>query len=267
MLEKLTHPRFPKSSKYNPEWVAANVSGGANSLWLTEWLGEALNLKQGMKVLDVGCGSAMSSIFLHREFGVQVWACDLTFSTDQNLQRIRDARADAHVFPLHADARSLPFAAEFFDAIISIDSYMYYGTDDFMLNTVARFLKPGGQIGFAQAGMMQEIHKTLPAHLVRWWTPDLWCLHTINWWKNHWEKTGIVDIEVADTLEDGWKFWNDWHLVVAPDNKAELDSLNEDKGKYLGYVRLVARRKQGVQIEAPPLSLPTEYTRKEIEIS
>lgn len=36
--------------------------------------------------------------------------------------------------PIHADARSLPFAAEFFDAIVCIDSFLYYGTDDLYLS-------------------------------------------------------------------------------------------------------------------------------------
>jgi hypothetical protein len=48
--------RFPRSAGYHPEWVMATVSGGANSLWLTEWLTEALDLRPGMRVLDPGCG-------------------------------------------------------------------------------------------------------------------------------------------------------------------------------------------------------------------
>ena len=64
----------------------------------------------------------MSSIFLRREFGVQVWATDLWFDATNNLQRIRDADVHDGVFPIHADARSLPFDTEFFDAIVSIDS-------------------------------------------------------------------------------------------------------------------------------------------------
>ena len=72
---------------------------------------------------------AASSIFLHREFGVQVWAADLWFSPAENLERIRDAGAEAGVFPIRADARALPFATEFFDAVVSIDSFVYYGTD------------------------------------------------------------------------------------------------------------------------------------------
>ena len=115
MDERLKTDRFPRTSKYHPEWVLAGVSGGANPLWLTEWLAEALDLQPGMRVLDLGCGRALSSIFLHREFGVQVWATDLWFSASENLQRIRDAASRTAVFPIHADARSLPFAAEFFE--------------------------------------------------------------------------------------------------------------------------------------------------------
>ena len=64
--------RFPRAARYNPEWVTSAVSGAANPLWMAEWLAEALDLRPGMRVLDLGCGRAASSIFLHREFGVQV---------------------------------------------------------------------------------------------------------------------------------------------------------------------------------------------------
>src|SRR5262245_43934342 len=120
--KRLVSERFPRSSKYHPDWVMASVSGGANALWLTEWLAAALDLRPGMRVLDLGCGRAMSSIFLHREFGVQVWATDLWFSASENIQRIRDAGVEDGVFPIRVDARSLPFAEDFFDAIVCIDS-------------------------------------------------------------------------------------------------------------------------------------------------
>src|SRR4026209_1809942 len=127
--ERFLSERFPRSSRYHPEWVIAGVSGGANSLWMVEWLAEALDLRPGMRVLDLGCGRASSSIFLRREFGVQVWAADLWFSAAENLQRIQDAGVEDGVFPIHTDARSLPFSPDFFDAIISVDSFSYYGTD------------------------------------------------------------------------------------------------------------------------------------------
>src|SRR5580692_2132243 len=126
--DRLTSKLFPRASRYHPDWLAASASGGAHSLWLTEWLAPALALRPGMRVLDLGCGRAASSIFLHRELGVEVWATDLWFSASENLQRIQDAGSAEGVFPIHADARSLPFAPDFFDAVVSIDSFCYYGT-------------------------------------------------------------------------------------------------------------------------------------------
>src|SRR5437870_12150452 len=116
--DRLLTDRFPRSSQYHPEWVLANASGGANALWLVEWLCEALALRPGMRVLDLGCGRAMSSVFLRREFGVEVWAADLWFDPSENLRRVQDAGVADGVFPLRADPRSLPFAAAVFDAIV-----------------------------------------------------------------------------------------------------------------------------------------------------
>jgi cyclopropane fatty-acyl-phospholipid synthase-like methyltransferase len=258
---RLIAERFPRASAYHPDWVLAGVSGGANPLWLTEWLATALDLKPGIRVLDLGCGRAMSSVFLRREFGVQVWATDLWFSASENLQRIRDAGVDDGVFPIHADARSLPFAAEFFDAIVSIDSFFYYGTDDLYLSYLARLLKPGGQLGIAGAGLMNEIEGP-PAHLRAWWTNDVCCLHSAAWWQRHWQRSGVVDVELADTLADGWQFWRDWIKLVAPENRTEIAAVEADAGRCLSYVRAVARRRADVQLSEPVTNVPTQYAKQ-----
>lgn len=258
--DRLLAEQFPLASKYHPEWLAASISGGANSLWLAEWLASAMELRPGMRVLDLGCGRAASSIFLHREFGVRVWATDLWFSPTENARRISDAGAGDGVIPIHADARSLPFAAEQFDAIFSIDSFMYYGTDDLFLGNLARFLKPGGRIGIALSGLMHEIEGDVPEHLRAFWTPEVWCLHSAAWWRRHWERTGIVEIETADSMPDGWLRWLDWQRAVAPDNHAEIQAVEEDRGRTLGYVRAVARRRAGVMLEQPIVSIPESYT-------
>jgi SAM-dependent methyltransferase len=259
---RLSSERFPRSSQYHPDWVITHASGGANSLWLTEWLTSALELRPGMRVLDLGCGRACSSIFLHREFGLHVWATDLWISASENFERIRDAGVEDGVFPIHAEARSLPFAAEFFDAIVSIDSFVYYGTDDLYLNYVARFLKPGGSLGIAGVGLMQEIEGSVPDHLRGWWTADLWCLHSAAWWRRHWERMGIMEIDEADTMPDGWQRWLDWHRAVCPENVAEIKAVEADRGRYLGYVRVVGRRLEGVKLEEPIVALPAQYTKK-----
>jgi SAM-dependent methyltransferase len=261
---RLLSDRFPRSTRYNPDWLIASASGGANALWLTEWLTQSLDLRPGTRVLDLGCGRAASSIFLHREFGVEVWATDLWFSASENLARIRDAGVDGHVFPLHSDARSLPYADGFFDAVVSIDSFVYYGTDDTYLPYLARVLRPDGVLAIAGAGLMREIDGAVPAHLRDWWEPAMWCLHSAGWWQRHWERTGVVSVERADTMPDGWRAWLEWQRTVAPDNSVEIQALEADRGEYLGYVRAVARRRPEVRLDDPIQSVPSRYSKRPV---
>ena len=57
---------------------------GPNALWLMEALAEVLPIEPGMRVLDLGCGRAMTSIFLAKEFGAEVWATDLWIDASAN---------------------------------------------------------------------------------------------------------------------------------------------------------------------------------------
>jgi len=265
--QRLSSDRFPRSSRYHPEWVLANASGGANALWLTEWLASSMELRPGMRVLDLGCGRASSSIFLRREFDVQVWATDLWIGASENMERIRDAGVGGGVFPLHADARSLPFASEFFDAIICIDAYPYFGTDDLYLNYLAHFVKPGGAVGIAGVGLVREMEGPIPEHLRGVWTQDFWAIHSAAWWRRHWERTAIMEISAADTMTDGWQYWLEWQKTVAPDNAAEIKALEADHGDMLGYIRVVGRRRAETKLEEycwpdPLRSFPPKYTKK-----
>lgn len=256
--------QFPLSSKYNPEWIKAGVSGGANPLWMTEWLCRELNLQPGMRVVDLGCGRAISSIFLHKEYGVQVWAVDMLFSPSENFERIKDAGVEDHVFPLRADARLLPFANAFFDVIISIDSFFYFGTDDLYLENITRMLKPGGQLGIAGAGLMHEFNGQVPEHLEQWWTTDLWCLHSAAWWQQHWQRTGIVDIEVADHLDESWRLWLQGHEAIAPDNTVEIEAIKTDAGRCMAYVRVIARKQLHIKGQEPLLFIATQYNKHQL---
>ena len=70
-----------------------------------------------------------------------------------------------------------------------------------------------------------------------------------------------MNIELADTMPDGWQLWLDWHRVVAPDNEAEIKALEADHGNYLGYVRLVGRRQGQAELADHIVSLPERYTK------
>jgi hypothetical protein len=117
-------------------------------------------------------------------------------------------------------------------------------------------------LGIAGAGLIQEIDGEPPQHLQRWWTPDLWCLHSASWWRRHWERTRIVDVIRADSMPHGWRRWLDWHMAVAPGNATEIAALEADEGRTLGYVRAVATRRPDAVLEDLIVSLPAQYTKQ-----
>ncbi len=258
---RLHSDRFPRSSRYHADWLITHASGGANPLWLAEWLAEGLELRPGLRVLDLGCGRACSSIFLRREFGVEVWAADRWFSPTENLARIRDAGVEDGVYPLHVEARALPFAEGFFDLLLGIDSFPYFGTDDLALNDLLRFVKPGGTIAIAGSGLVDEFDGPLPEHLRPMWSPTAWSLHSAAWWRRHWEKTGLVDVVLADTMPDGWRRWLEWQTTGFPDNAIEIAALEADRGRHLGYVRVVARRRTEAALDPVIDAIPASYVR------
>ncbi len=147
----MRHDRFPRASAYDAVWAHRNHMG-PSVLWFTEALTQVLPLEPGMRVLDLGCGSAISSIFLAREFGVQVWAADLWIDPSSNRERIDEAGVSDRVFPIEAEAHTLPFAHAFFDAIVSVDAYHYFGTDVRYLSYLAQFVRTGGYIGIVAPG-------------------------------------------------------------------------------------------------------------------
>jgi cyclopropane fatty-acyl-phospholipid synthase-like methyltransferase len=63
LRERLSKQDFPRSSTYDPRWLMDNAMG-PHVLWLAERLSQQLALTAGMRVLDLGCGRATSSVFL-----------------------------------------------------------------------------------------------------------------------------------------------------------------------------------------------------------
>ncbi len=241
-------PAYPRSAAYEPEWMF-ETGMGPNALWLTEALCEGLELAPGMRVLDLGCGRAASSIFLAREFDVRVWAADLWVEPAENWTRIVEAGLHERVMPIHTEAHSLPFARGYFDAVVSVDAYHYFGTDDLYVGYLAPFLRPGGQLGIVVPGLVVELDGNLPDHLRPHWDWQFGSFHSADWWRRHLERHPEITCDRADLLPDGWQHWAHWNEVwcehAHPNREAGLGEaamLREDAGRNLGLVRVVCRR-------------------------
>ena len=247
LQELLRRPQYPRSAEYDPEWVLESMMG-PNVLWQTEALCEVLPLEPEMRVLDLACGKVASSIFLAREFGVTVWAVDMLVSATSNGKRVEDAGLADRVFPLRADARSLPVPKDYFDAIVCVGGYQYFGTDALYLSELLKFVRAHGRIGITVPGLTEELDSP-PPDLSPTLRLAFEALHSPAWWRRHWEHGQRVGVEVADLIPDGWRDWADWYDVCVERGvadpprifQAESEMLRRDAGKRFGLVRAVAR--------------------------
>jgi SAM-dependent methyltransferase len=237
---------YPRSNGYDADWLLAGDMG-PHPLWLLEDLAHDLDLRPGMRVLDLGSGKGATSVFLAKEYGVQVWAADLWVDPTEAAAHIATQGVDT-VVTLKVEAHTLPFAREYFDAIVCIDAYEYFGTSDTYLGYLTGFLKPGGRLGVATPALRQEIRELghIPEHIRKLvgWEALAW--HTADWWRFQWEITELVDVSAARLQESGWADWLAWSKAVSEQHgtrDASLDMLEADQGEYLTFALVAARKR------------------------
>jgi cyclopropane fatty-acyl-phospholipid synthase-like methyltransferase len=250
LRELIYKERFPRSSLYDPDWVIGHA-GGPNALWCLEDLltGTNFELKPGMRVLDMGCGRAMTSVFLAREFGVQVWATDLWFNPTDNWITICEAGVDHLVYPIQADGNKLPYAEGFFDAIVSVSAYHYFGgVRGYLSSVFIRLVKPGGLFGFVSPGFSKELDPADEKRLrLAWGDFDFITFHSAEWWRGLLSSEEACDVLVCETLKDGGQVWIDWEevYVVAHDDfdNWQTKLLQNECGKTMTLVKAVVKRR------------------------
>ena len=159
--------KYELSNKYADEKYLSKIMG-PNPLKLTEELMLGLNIPRNGVVCDLGSGQGLTSLFLAKEYGFKVYAADLWSNPEENRRFFRsEGLTDDEILPVKADATALPFEKGFFDAVICVDSYNYFGRDPaFLDEKLLPFVKNGGYIYIAVPGMKKDCHEHLPAELL-----------------------------------------------------------------------------------------------------
>ena len=156
--------RYPLSEKYCTPAMMAKIMG-PNPLKLEEELLTGHQIPTGAVVCDLGSGQGLTSMFLVKEYGFKVYATDLWSDPEDNRRFFSEmGLTDEQIVPVKADANALPFEKAFFDAIVSTDSYNYFGRNPEYLDTkLLPFVKPGGYLYITVPGMKKRLPRAFTA--------------------------------------------------------------------------------------------------------
>ena len=237
--------KFPKTSHFDAKLVRSKIMG-PNTLKLCEELMEGDPIPPGSVVLDLGSGCGISSAMLAREYDLITYAADLWSDPSENMHFLESiGLTNKQVIPIKADANALPFARGFFDAVVSVDSYNYFGRDPrFLGEKLLPYVRHGGLILLAIPGMVRDCHDDLPACLLASWTPEqLDYMHDMCWWRAIFEQADCVDVVNMHEMKCTREAWEDW---IACDNKyAQGDRAAVEAGalEYLNTINVALRKK------------------------
>lgn len=237
--------KYIKSEKYNTPELMAKIMG-PNPVKLEEELLSDSKIPSGAVVCDLGSGQGLTSVFLAKEYGFTVYAADLWSEPEENRKFFEKmGLSRSQIIPVRADATDLPFEKEFFDAVVSTDSYNYFGRDNKYLDEkLLPFVKSGGYIYIAIPGMKKDCHDNLPPELLLSWTPEqLDYMHDTGYWAKTVGECRGADVICVEEMESNGEVWNDW---LSQDNEyavGDRKSMEAGGGKYLNFIKIVLRKK------------------------
>lgn len=245
---------FPKANSFSASLVQSKIMG-PNPLKLEEELLEIaaratdreLVIEPGSVVCDLGSGTGITSVMLAREYGLVTYAADLWSDPSDNMRFFEEmGLTNRSIVPVKADAeQGLPFAHGFFDAVVSIDSYHYFGRGgSFLDEKLLPYVKSGGLVAIAIPGMKRDCHDDLPACLLASWTPEqLDYMHDIPWWRAVLEQSRDAEILCMEEMSCTEEAWADW---LRCDNEYAIgDRAAIEAGalEYLNSIAIVMRKR------------------------
>lgn len=237
--------QYPKSEKYNSPALQEKIMG-PNPVKLEEELLTDHRIPEKSVVCDLGSGQGLTSVFLAKEYGFTVFAADLWSDPEENRKFFDDmGLSKEQIIPVKADAVDLPFEKEFFDAVVSVDSYNYFGRDEHYLDEkLLPFVKSGGYVYIAIPGMKKDCHENLPQELLLSWTPEqLDYMHDVFYWTDIVSRCKSAHVLSVKEMESNEEVWADWLKQENEYAVGDRKSMEAGGGKYLNFIAIMLRKK------------------------
>src|SRR6202044_1373296 len=151
MPEKSLTPDEKLQQEFN-RWAVAGEGPKMEShhLDITAKTIRRMNLRPGERVLDLGCGSGWATRLLARLVGEGPEGFGQVVGVDVSDEMVRQARAASKDFDnilyVWGSAQEIPWEENFFDKVLSVESFYYYGDQERALSELFRVIAPKGEL-------------------------------------------------------------------------------------------------------------------------
>lgn len=197
---------------YRKNMTAETLMGPNSARILEELLcKQPLCLSDTDIILDLGCGTGLTSLILAKETGAQVYASDLWVSVDDNRKRFMKWGVEDRIIPFCEDANALHYDEKLFSALVSVDAYHYFGARrNFFAEKMLPMLRDKSTVLIGIPGIKDAYTGRSEELLAEWLGDEAGTFQSPTSWK---EIIGSSDrIEAVETweMECFDVAWNEW---------------------------------------------------------
>jgi ubiquinone/menaquinone biosynthesis C-methylase UbiE len=151
LADKFQNPDQKLQQEFN-RWAETGEGEKMEShhLDITEKTIALMNLSPGERVLDLGCGAGWATRLLARIVGEGPEGFGQVVGVDVSDEMIRRAREESKDFEnilyVWGSAQQIPWEENFFDKMLSVESFYYYADQDRALAELFRVMAPRGRM-------------------------------------------------------------------------------------------------------------------------
>jgi SAM-dependent methyltransferase len=196
-------------------------------------------LENARRICDLGCGAGITSMWLAQSFSGHVWGCDLWNTEEENAARFDELGFADRITAVQSDALELPFPDGCFDALVSIDSYNYFGREEGVIDRVARFVAPGAPIFIAVPGLKHDLTDAdMDIFGLSWTRGQMEYICTAEWWAELIGRSDAVRIDSIGEMDCFDRAWSEW---LACDNEyavGDRAAMQADAGNLMNLIAI-----------------------------